>query len=369
VDRNIRRPLQQTAYGRSGPDGIARLWFFYLAMGPEFGTFRLEFYMLRHLSHYTLLIFFICVTIINSSCSDANDTPASKSPAVSREIKNNYNSILKMWPVPYESKYINTSYGKTHIITWGKKKNPPLILLHGLGNCALVWIFIARQLADHFYVIAPDTVGDIGLSVPVKSFKNTKDYAEWFFELLNNIGMNEVNVAGISWGGGVALQAAVTHPNRINRMVVMSPAWGIKMPRVVALLQHVLPVAIFPSQESVMELFGWLSVKRPLCSGKEEDAVVNFHIFAFKHYKPSSFVIPKVFTDDELKQIKVPILLLMGDSEVLYSDPNDVIERAKKNIPYINVKIIPKAGHLIIFDRSDIVGGEMMVFLKENKGK
>jgi pimeloyl-ACP methyl ester carboxylesterase len=55
---------------------------------------------------------------------------------------------------------------------------------------------------------------------------------------------------------------------------------------------------------------------------------------------------------------------LIGDNEVIYSNPQKVINRAKNNIPDINVKIIPKAGHAIFYDRPDIIGKEIIEFLK-----
>ncbi len=321
--------------------------------------------MLNHFKHCPLIILFICLIILNSSCSDNGNRPSTyKSIEGYQEVQNSYNSVLKIWPVPCESKYINTSYGQTHIITWGKRNNPPLVLLHGGGNCALMWIFIAEQLADNFYVIAPDTVGDVGLSVPIKPFADTNDYSEWFSELLNNIGLSKVNVAGISWGGGIALQIALKYPNRINRMVLMCPAWGIKMLRIWAFLYHSLPVAVFPSPERVRNLLGWLSVKRPVFADREGDAIVNYLVVALKHYKSPKQVNPVIFTDEELKRIKVPILLLIGDNEVIYSNPMEVVNRVKNNIPDNAVKIIPRAGHALFYDRPDIVSKEIIGFLK-----
>jgi len=321
--------------------------------------------MLRYLKHHTLFIFFICFIIINCTCTDNNNRPLTyKSTEGYQEVQNSYNSVLKIWPVPYESKFVKTAYGQTHVITWGKKNDPPLVLFHGGGNCALMWIFIAEQLANSFYVIAPDTVGDVGLSVPIKPFITTDDYAEWFLELLNNMDILKVNIAGISWGGGIALQIVLKYPERINKMVIMCPAWGIDMFRIWALLYHSLPVAIFPNSERVRNLLEWLSVKRPAFADNKGDKIVNYLVTAFKNYKSPKSVQPIVFTDEELRQIKIPILLMIGDKEVIYSDPDKMIKRAKDTILNIKCKIIPKAGHALIYDRPEMTSQEIIRFIK-----
>ena len=325
--------------------------------------------MLRHLKQHTVFILYIGLIVFHSACSDMKAPSfGPRSAEEYQEVEKSYKSVLKMWPVRHERIFVDTSYGNTHIITWGKKNNPPLMLFHGIGNCALIWIFIAEQLADHFYVIAPDTVGDPGLSVPKKSFKSPGDYAGWFSELLDGMGLAAVNVAGFSWGGGISLQIALQYPDRIKRMVVMSPAWGLKTPGIWPLLQYVIPVVLFPNAERVRSLFEWIIVKRPDSADKKLDALIEFFVVGFKHNKFPGMLNPAVFSDKELKQIKVPILLIFGDHEVLYSDPLAVMKRAKDNIPGINVKLIPHAGHFLIFDRPHVIGKEILVFLKGRSG-
>lgn len=290
--------------------------------------------MLKHNKRYILLIIFIFS--VTFACSKKSSYQGLyRNPEGYEDVINAYNSVLEIWPVPYESRFIKTSYGQTHILTWGNRNNPTLLLFHGGGNCALMWIFIAEQLAKNFYVIAPDTVGDVGLSIPIKPFNTTDDYAEWYMELLTNIGPAKVHIAGISWGGGIALQIAIKHPERIGKMVVISPAWGIEMFRIWALLYHSLPAALFPDPDKVRNLLEWLSVKRPAFADPKGDAIVKYLVTALKNYKSPESVKPVVFNDNELKKIKIPVFLVIGNKEVIYSDPDKVINRAKNLIPDI----------------------------------
>ncbi|MGG4035504.1 hypothetical protein ABEV74_17585, partial [Paenibacillus cisolokensis] len=61
----------------------------------------------------------------------------------SRELEQNYMEAyaktLSLWPVPYESLYVDTEYGKTHVIASGPNTGEPLVLLNGFGFSATMW--------------------------------------------------------------------------------------------------------------------------------------------------------------------------------------------------------------------------------------
>ena len=44
-----------------------------------------------------------------------------------------YNEALRHWPVPFETSFVATRYGKTHVIASGDAASPPLVLLHPMG--------------------------------------------------------------------------------------------------------------------------------------------------------------------------------------------------------------------------------------------
>jgi pimeloyl-ACP methyl ester carboxylesterase len=71
---------------------------------------------------------------------------------------------------------------------------------------------------------------------------------------------------------------------------------------------------------------------------------------------------PTVFTDQELKQIDLPSLLLIGTAEKIYN-PGKAIERAQNWMSDISAEIIPDAGHLLIMDQPDIINAHVLKFL------
>ncbi len=69
-------------------------------------------------------------------------------------------------------------------------------------------------------------------------------------------------------------------------------------------------------------------------------------------------------TDDELKTIKLAVLLLIGDREILYN-PRQALARAVQLIPGIQAKLVPNAGHMLIGDQPEWVNERILRFVKD----
>lgn len=284
-----------------------------------------------------------------------------KSPEGYAAVAEAYGKLLSIWPVPYETRVVRTRYGQTHVIICGAKAAPPLVLLHGGGNCALMWIYLAGNLSRHFRIYAPDTMGDMGMSVPSRDLTRSSDYAEWLNDTLDGLDIGKASVAGISWGGGIALCAALLLPERVDRVVALCPAWGLARPRMLTFLFHVLPSVLFPDKERLRKLFRWFSVSPSAFSSELDEQFLDYLVVALKHYKLQRGKL-WVFTDDELRSIKTPALLLIGDQEVLY-DADTVVERARQFMPNLRAEIVPNASHALFYDRPDIVERQIVEFL------
>lgn len=100
----------------------------------------------------------------------------------------------------------------------------PLILIGGLANDVTDYTDrtkIVPELSRHFQAIAFDNRGvgrtdkpDIPYSIPMM--------AEDTAGLLDALGVGKVHVMGISMGGRIALELALRHPNRVNKLVLVS---------------------------------------------------------------------------------------------------------------------------------------------------
>ena len=115
-----------------------------------------------------------------------------------------------------------------HYETWGDAEAPAVVLLHGFTSSHRMWAAQAGELADDYFVIAPDLRGHGRTTSPEGLDEYGIDrYADDLVALLDHLDVSVCALVGCSFGGMIALQFAVTHPSRLACLVVSdaSPAY------------------------------------------------------------------------------------------------------------------------------------------------
>ena len=98
-------------------------------------------------------------------------------------------------------------------------QGPPLLLLHGLGNCAEDWEAQLPEFAKSFHVIVPELRG-FGRTPAGRAPPSIKRLADDIWQLLQELHIARAAVVGYSMGGAVAQQLALDHPGAVTRMVI-----------------------------------------------------------------------------------------------------------------------------------------------------
>lgn len=100
----------------------------------------------------------------------------------------------------------------------------PVLMLHGSGPGVSAWAnwrLVMPQLAERARVIAPDMAG-FGYTERRPDLRYDMD--TWVAQavgMLDALGIERADLVGNSFGGGLALQVAIRHPQRIRRLVLM----------------------------------------------------------------------------------------------------------------------------------------------------
>ena len=94
----------------------------------------------------------------------------------------------------------------------------PVIVLHGLFGSLDNLKMISRPLAEHFAVVNAD-LPDHGQSFRSEHF-SYQNYAQSVLDLADHLGLERFCLLGHSMGGKVAMQLALTHPQRVAKLVV-----------------------------------------------------------------------------------------------------------------------------------------------------
>lgn len=104
-------------------------------------------------------------------------------------------------------------------------EGPPLLLLHGgLGSLDMFAPIMPTLTAKH-QVIAVDLQGHGRTALGERPFSLEAQGAD-MAALVKQLGYDKVDVLGYSMGGGVAFQLAAQHPQRVDRLVLVSTGYA-----------------------------------------------------------------------------------------------------------------------------------------------
>ncbi len=101
---------------------------------------------------------------------------------------------------------------------------PVLVLIHGVGMHAGFWAPQLAAFTGRWDVLAYDTLGHGGSPLPPER-PTLRDYSNQLRELLDGLGIFQVCVAGHSMGALIALEFALSHPDRVGAVVAMNAVY------------------------------------------------------------------------------------------------------------------------------------------------
>ncbi len=87
-----------------------------------------------------------------------------------------------------------------------------------------MWHSNTAALSRDFHVYAPDVIDQPGRRVRACQKMTRANDAEWLVELLDKLRIERVLLVGNSYGGWLALNLAMAAPERVERLVLLSPA-------------------------------------------------------------------------------------------------------------------------------------------------
>ena len=107
----------------------------------------------------------------------------------------------------------------------GTGTGPPLLLCNGIGMRLEAWRPFVDALDPAIEVIRFDAPGVGGSQLPNLPYRFTT-LALLLREMLHNLGYQQADVLGVSWGGGLAQQFALLNPRLCRRLILVATATG-----------------------------------------------------------------------------------------------------------------------------------------------
>jgi len=263
-----------------------------------------------------------------------------KSPQVKARFMEIYDAKMKEWPVPYESLYVDTSYGQVHVIISGPEDAPPMLLLHASGVPAWSWKYNVEQLSQCYRTYAIDLIGDAGRS-EYDSLDNRmrdgQDEAELYAEISDQLGVGQAYVVGASEGGFIGTQYALHAPERVEKLVLLGPMGYSGATQSVF---RIMFAQFFPLKSIQESTFRWAFSDDPKL-GQEFGEWFRLVMTGLKPVK----VAPLPLKPEQRQRIQVPVLMVLGKRDNLVGDPAKATALVQ-DIPDIRVEVLD-TGHLV----------------------
>jgi pimeloyl-ACP methyl ester carboxylesterase len=250
-------------------------------------------------------------------------------------------------------RYYNASFCE-----WGA--GPPLLLIPGLaGGYELVAPF-ARALANHFRVISFQLRGEDDCFALRRKFwlrdlvSDIREFAEWH-------GLERPLIAGVSFGGLLALEYAASHPNLVAGVAVQGVGARFERGLVQRIASLVLSVYPLPSNSPFVNQFFNL-----LFGGRQAPSLFEF--VTHQCWQTDQSVIAhrlKLVERHDLARrthrIAAPALVVAGDRDFLVSRRS--LDELHASIPGAASEVLDGCGHLAFATHPELVAERFSAFL------
>jgi pimeloyl-ACP methyl ester carboxylesterase len=279
-----------------------------------------------------------------------------KTDAGRRRYLEAYHAALKLWTAPCETPVIPTRFGSTRAVVSGPSDAPPLLLLpaaSGIG--ALQWYPNIADLCAEHRVLALDFVAGPGGGTQTRAMIDRDDYTAWVTDILDHLDVDRARLVGSSQGGWFVLNFCSQRPSRVEAAALLAPAASlVPFSPIAALSLRLPPPPAWVAKPSLRAILG--------PDVRVDDRIVDVMALGLKHFRyQQRAVIPDVFGDTALSTATAPILVLIGDQEIIY-EPRHALARAEASLPQAQTELVPGAGHLLNLQMPEEIDDRLLSF-------
>ena len=309
-----------------------------------------------------ILTIWMCVAVLSMSCTG---------------YKYQTMSALEFQDIDYtfETKQTNGPISMAYIEEGTDSE--VLILIHGLASNAGFWRYVIPELSSEYRVIAVDLPG-YGKSDKGDFEYGMKFYADQIIALMDELEIEKANIAGHSMGGQIAITFALNYANRLDKLVLVSPA-GVESfkPGEADWLRNVFRIddLVNTSEEAVRvnlnrNFYEWSSdyewmVEERVRMARGKD----MREFSYAVIQCVGAMLDEP-TSERLSEIESETLIIHGQNDGLIPNPFlhpgftwKVFEKGVQQMPNATRVEIPKTGHLLQIESPDAFNRALLEFL------
>ncbi len=276
------------------------------------------------------------------------------------------------WNPALELKLAEIDEGTIAYVVTGE--GPPLLLLHGFGGEIWMWEKQVAALSQRYRLYIPDLLG-YGYSDRPKVDYTPSFFVEMIKQFMDRLGVSRAGLIGNSMGAGIAWALALTHPERVDKLILID---GIP-PQVVPAV-HNRPLRWFLAMRHIpllTYLIVALRTRRTVRLGLTEavhhdrlitDAVVERQYRIGRIAGTARAIASTVRYTDEaaryagaLETLRQPTLIIWGEQDELFSV--EVGKQLHASIRDSELVVIKDSGHMPMWETPDETNRAILEFL------
>ncbi len=267
--------------------------------------------------------------------------------------------------------FFNVDGLRTHVVVRGE--GSPVILVHGLASYVYSWRHNLNELAKSHRVYALDLPGFGFSDKPSNHDYSLGAQAEFIKSFMDLMKIPQASFAGNSMGGGVVLEMAMRHPERVKGIIIIGSVgvrkeqfapWMRKMTSTI--MRSGFAGLIVPGPRRMRWLMGQLYHDRSKILPQDVEAyLLPLQTPEFKRALSSMLATLhlKLSNTERLTQIDHPTLILWGEEDRVMS--KDIAFHFKNSLRQAQLVIVPNAGHSLIQERPEVANQHMLSFLEQ----
>jgi 3-oxoadipate enol-lactonase len=261
--------------------------------------------------------------------------------------------------VPLQSAKLKITGGEIAYDTAGS--GPTVVFLHGGFLDRRSWDAQVGPFAKQFRVVRYDIRPFGESSAPEEAYNVPDD----LLRLLDHLKVDRAHLVGHSFGGGVALDFALQHPDRVNTLtLVAAPPSGFQPPQDELKQISAIFAAVKDGDDAIVKAWlahpMWSVARTRPAVVKELDAITRRNLAPFRMpFAPYVPMKPAAIT--RLGEVRAPTLVIIGDRDMPSIKQSAQI--VTKEIKGAVLKVIPGADHALPFGWADEFNAAVLSFL------
>jgi pimeloyl-ACP methyl ester carboxylesterase len=246
---------------------------------------------------------------------------------------------------------------------------PAVVLIHGFTLDTRMWDDQFLPLSQHFRVVRYDLRGFGRSAVPSD---DPYSHVEDLRALLDRLEIRQASLVGLSKGGAVALDFALSYAQRAQALALIDTVLGgfrwsdEGSARDTLVWEEARRGGIAAAKRS------WLThpifapaMRQPTVAARLAQIIGDYSGWHFVHANPERSITPPAA--QRLGELEIPVLALVGELDT--PDFREITDVIARQVPHARAMAVPGAGHMANMEAPSVVTDALVEFLNASTSR